>query len=42
MGKASRDIISGWSYVECCAGLRAALASVGLKASRNRESDLCN
>jgi glycosyltransferase involved in cell wall biosynthesis len=30
MGEASRDIISSWSYAECRAGLRAALASVGL------------
>lgn len=31
MGEASRDIISGWSYAECRAGLLAALASVGLR-----------
>ena len=30
MGAASRDIIARWSYAECQAGLRAALASVGL------------
>jgi glycosyltransferase involved in cell wall biosynthesis len=30
MGAASRDIIARWSYAECRAGLRAALASVGL------------
>jgi glycosyltransferase involved in cell wall biosynthesis len=30
MGQASRDIIARWSYTECRAGLRAALASVGL------------
>jgi glycosyltransferase involved in cell wall biosynthesis len=30
MGAASRDIITHWSYAECRAGLRAALASVGL------------
>ena len=30
MGEASRDIIARWSYAECRAGLRAALASVGL------------
>jgi glycosyltransferase involved in cell wall biosynthesis len=30
MGAASRDIIARWSYAECGAGLRAALASVGL------------
>ena len=30
MGKASRDIVSRWSYAECAQGLKAALASVGL------------
>jgi glycosyltransferase involved in cell wall biosynthesis len=30
MGAASRDVIARWSYAECRAGLRAALASVGL------------
>ena len=30
MGEASRDIIARWGYAECQAGLRAALASVGL------------
>jgi glycosyltransferase involved in cell wall biosynthesis len=30
MGATSRDIVSRWSYAECRAGLRAALASVGL------------
>jgi glycosyltransferase involved in cell wall biosynthesis len=30
MGAASREIIARWSYAECRAGLRAALASVGL------------
>ncbi len=30
MGRASRDIISRWGYAECQAGLRTALASVGL------------
>jgi glycosyltransferase involved in cell wall biosynthesis len=30
MGEASRKIIARWSYAECRAGLRAALASVGL------------
>ena len=29
MGEASREIIGGWSYAECLAGLRAALESVG-------------
>ncbi len=30
MGESSRNIIARWSYAECRAGLRAALASVGL------------
>jgi glycosyltransferase involved in cell wall biosynthesis len=30
MGAASHDIIVHWSYVECGAGLRTALARVGL------------
>jgi glycosyltransferase involved in cell wall biosynthesis len=30
MGEASREIITSWSYAECRAGLRAALASVGI------------
>ena len=30
MGDASREIIAHWSYAECLAGLRQALASVGL------------
>jgi glycosyltransferase involved in cell wall biosynthesis len=30
MGATSREIIARWSYAECRAGLRAALASVGL------------
>ena len=30
MGESSRNIIARWSYAECQAGLRAALASVGL------------
>jgi glycosyltransferase involved in cell wall biosynthesis len=30
MGATSRDIVSRWSYAECRAGLRAALASIGL------------
>jgi glycosyltransferase involved in cell wall biosynthesis len=34
MGQASRDIISGWSYAECEAGLSAALASVGVAVRR--------
>jgi glycosyltransferase involved in cell wall biosynthesis len=34
MGKASQEIIAGWSYAECRAGLRAALASVGLGSAR--------
>jgi hypothetical protein len=29
MGEASHDMIGRWSYAECRAGLRAALASVG-------------
>jgi glycosyltransferase involved in cell wall biosynthesis len=29
MGEASREIIARWSYAECLAGVRAALASVG-------------
>jgi glycosyltransferase involved in cell wall biosynthesis len=32
MGDASRGIIARWSYAECLAGLRDALASVGLAA----------
>jgi glycosyltransferase involved in cell wall biosynthesis len=32
MGAASAQIISRWSYAECLAGIRAALASVGLAA----------
>jgi glycosyltransferase involved in cell wall biosynthesis len=31
MGESSRNIIARWSYAECRAGLRAALASVGLR-----------
>jgi glycosyltransferase involved in cell wall biosynthesis len=31
MGRASREIIAHWSYTECQVGLRAALASVGLR-----------
>jgi glycosyltransferase involved in cell wall biosynthesis len=36
MGRASRDIISYWSYAECEAGLRAALASMGRGAAHPR------
>jgi glycosyltransferase involved in cell wall biosynthesis len=38
MGKASRDIIGRWSYAECRAGLRAALASVGLDRTMGETS----
>ena len=38
MGEAGRDIISRWGYAECQAGLRAALASVGLGQVTARES----
>jgi glycosyltransferase involved in cell wall biosynthesis len=31
MGRASRDIISRWSYAECEAGLAAALAALGVR-----------
>jgi glycosyltransferase involved in cell wall biosynthesis len=34
MGQASRDIIAGWSYAECEAGLAAALASAGIAVRR--------
>jgi hypothetical protein len=37
MGAASRDIIARWSYAECRAGLRAALASVGLWPADSRD-----
>jgi glycosyltransferase involved in cell wall biosynthesis len=37
MGAASRDIIARWSYAECRAGLRAALASVGLGPADSRD-----
>jgi glycosyltransferase involved in cell wall biosynthesis len=36
-GKASREIISRWSYDECEAGLAAALAAVGVRVCRSRE-----
>jgi glycosyltransferase involved in cell wall biosynthesis len=38
MGAASRDIIARWSYTECRAGLRAALASVGLRLATAERS----
>jgi len=34
MGAASRAIISSWSYAECAAGLKAALARSGVDAGR--------
>ena len=34
MGAASRAMIAGWSYAECAAGLRAALAGVGVRGCR--------
>jgi glycosyltransferase involved in cell wall biosynthesis len=34
MGESSRNIIARWSYAECRAGLRSALASVGLGPAR--------
>jgi glycosyltransferase involved in cell wall biosynthesis len=34
MGKASRDLVSRWSYAECEAGLRAALVAVGVAVPR--------
>jgi glycosyltransferase involved in cell wall biosynthesis len=40
MGKASREIIAGWSYAECRAGLRAALAGVGLGSARVQTEQL--
>jgi glycosyltransferase involved in cell wall biosynthesis len=40
MGVASRDIIACWSYAECQAGLRAALASVGLEPATAERSPL--
>lgn len=39
MGAASRDAIARWSYAECRAGLRAALASVGLGPVVPKTSD---
>ena len=36
MGKASQEIIAGWSYAEFRPGLHAALASVGLGSARVR------
>ncbi|MGE0258494.1 MAG: glycosyltransferase family 4 protein [Alphaproteobacteria bacterium] len=38
MGRASREIVSRWSYDECEAGLRAALAAVGVRVCRSRGS----
>jgi glycosyltransferase involved in cell wall biosynthesis len=40
MGQTSRDIIARWSYAECRAGLRAALASVGLAPAMAETSRL--
>jgi glycosyltransferase involved in cell wall biosynthesis len=40
MGAASRDIIARWSYTECRAGLRAALASVGLGSNTAQTSHI--
>jgi glycosyltransferase involved in cell wall biosynthesis len=37
MGKASREIVSRWSYAECEAGLAAALAAVGVRRRRSNE-----
>jgi glycosyltransferase involved in cell wall biosynthesis len=36
MGEESRRAISRWSYAECLAGLRSALASLGESSSRSR------
>ncbi|MGD9614954.1 MAG: glycosyltransferase family 4 protein [Alphaproteobacteria bacterium] len=38
MGRASRDLISRWSYTECEAGLMAALAAVGVFVPRSGEA----
>jgi glycosyltransferase involved in cell wall biosynthesis len=38
MGQSSREIISRWSYAECDAGLAAALAAVGVSASRTGDT----
>jgi glycosyltransferase involved in cell wall biosynthesis len=40
VGAASREIIARWSYAECRAGLRAALASVGLGPTMAERSQL--